>query len=185
MRAQELFPSESRELLNDTCLELLAHALSSPCGVQWSTCTRFNNGYHFQHGSISVVDQLPPPSKEEAHGPSDGTPSKAAVIDEEPYSVKRHTYDAASASLHLFLRPLVLETSRLQQPVMMRLIHFLRPRSEMKWQVTEIFDRDAEASPMPAPEAGGGRVRGERAASIDFETDPEPGEVPLSEALWQ
>ena len=154
MRAQELFPTECHELLNDTCLELLAHALSSPCGVQWSTCTRFANGYHFQHGSIAVVDRLPSPTEEEHAEDGTSSSSQAAVVDEVPYSVSRHTYDATSASLHMFLKPFTLETYRLQQPIMMRLIHYLRPRNQIRI-VTEIFDRaDEVASPgaeLPEP----------------------------------
>lgn len=152
MRANELFASENTELLNDTCLELLAHALSSPHGVQWSTCTRFSNGYHFQHGSIKVVDQVETPSSPTSPpstaGAAPGDAKDAAGGVETPNTVYRHSYDATTASMHMFLRPLVLDTSRLQQPIMMRLLNFLKPRNEIHivTQITDKFEEPYESA---------------------------------------
>ena len=129
MRAQELFSAdESGELLNQTCIELLAHALSTPCGVQWTTCVRFANGYHFRHGSISIVDKA---TRAIVDGESDAKTDKSDPEGGEPNTVYRHSYDASSASLHIFCRPLVIEPSRLALPTMMRLLPYMQPRSRM------------------------------------------------------
>ena len=58
MRAQELFPDDET-LLNPTCIAVLGHALSLG-GVQWSECTRYANGYHFNHRAIEIVDSVEP-----------------------------------------------------------------------------------------------------------------------------
>ena len=142
MRAQEIFP-ECLALLNETCLELLAHALTG--GVQWSACTRFSNGYHFTHGNISVVDELPVPVPVESEQCAKQGVENDIVV-EPPWTVSRSTYDPSSASLHMFLTPLILVRSRLGAPTMIRLLPLLKPKNEIH-VAAHLVDKGDEAPP--------------------------------------
>ena len=142
MKAQEIFP-ECEALLNETCLELLAHALSG--GVQWSACTRFSNGYHFTHGNISVVDELPAPVPLEPESEQGAKQGLEADV-EPPWTVSRSSYDPSSASLHMFLTPLILVRSRLLATTMIRLLPLLKPKNEIH-VAAHLVDRGDETPP--------------------------------------
>lgn len=153
MRCSELF-SECDELLNETCLELLAQALSSPCGVQWSMCTRFANGSHFKHGHLAATD---------ARDVSSDMAIKSNDAKErlEPNSVYRQTYHSSSCSLHLFCTPIVLVRGRLAANTLLRLFPYLQARNRL-----HLVTHDTRGSSMGS---SGERVE-----------EPEEGEVPMN-----
>lgn len=201
---QELFGAEGSEsamLLNDTCLAILAHALTS--GLAWSSCTRFRNGLHFMHGRVAVVEMrvedpagmgelsaVPAAARSMAStstytasftasyqssdsqaqtpaevfaGRTDGNhsahPSARAAASStdtsehvEPSTfdnpsanpVYRTTYDPLTASLHLFLEPLVLERSRLTSATILRLLPLMAPRRMLFVAASRPEDRSHE-----------------------------------------
>lgn len=119
VRAQELFgDADCLELLNDTCIGILAHALTTSC--LWSTCTRFTNGFHYRHCSIAIVD----------HKPTAAVVKDGEVKEEEPDSVYKTTYDPDSASLHIFCTPFVIDRSRLAPSTIFRVLSCLEPRKQ-------------------------------------------------------
>ena len=189
-------------LLNDTCLAILAHALTS--GLAWSSCTRYRNGLHFMHGRVAVVEaRVEDPagtgelsavparaarsmaststytasftasyqsSDSQARTPAEvfagstdsdtsalpsarAAPSSTATSEDvEPSSfdnpsanpVYRTTYDPLTASLHLFLEPLVLERSRLTTATILRLLPLMAPRRMLFVAACRPEDRSQE-----------------------------------------
>ena len=203
---QELFSVDGSDamLLNDTCLAILAHALTD--GLAWSACTRYQNGLHFMHGRVAVVDvRVPEPagtgelsavpaaaavpstaassiytasstasylssgsqartpddvfagatdngsgSRAPASAPTAGTSSSFGDVDPSAFDnpsanpVYRTTYDPLTASLHLFLEPLVLERSRLAPATIMRLLPLMAPRRKLFVAASRPEDRRHE-----------------------------------------
>ena len=150
VRAQELY--DAKDMVNETALALVAHALTS--GLQWSSCTRYANGLHFTHGRVAVVDYRAarplgkgelaavesgscapaPATPTESESVGAGTPASTerySPADTSPNSVYRTSYDPLSASLHLFLEPLILERGSLTLKTMLSLLPHVKPAADL------------------------------------------------------
>lgn len=166
VRAQELFDHGSG-LLNDTCLAIIAHALTN--GVAWSSCTRFANGLHFMHGRIAVLESPAAKAGElrtkNLPSGSETYPASAArrqdyMMKEDPDAaaagnadqsinpsgspVYRTSYDPISHSLHFFLEPLVLERWRITMDTIHHLLCFVAPKNTLFVAACRPVDRSNE-----------------------------------------
>ena len=150
VRAQELY--DAKDMLNESALALVAHSLTN--GLQWSACTRYANGLHFTHGRVAVVDHRAarPLGKGELAAVESGSHAKAPTPTEagegvveafDPSSTARYSsdvsancvyrtsYDPLSASLHLFLEPLILERGALTLKTMLSLLPHVKPAVDL------------------------------------------------------
>ena len=161
MRAQELFPDDET-LLNPTCIAVLGHALSLG-GVQWSECTRYANGYHFNHRAIEIVDSVEPvvvhvePLNKKKKEEGDRA-STTTSLPGEQLRAYRTTFDPPSGSMHVFMTPLILERDRLTAPTLMRIVPTLHPKHHVRI-TSDLLERGCEEMP-PVEEEGEKVVEG-------------------------